>query len=78
MRLLFKNSYGKERVIAEVKDIDECFKEINKFLDEHNFKSYYTRVREEDGRLEFDVGSHTEFFYLEGMTWDEYINSKEK
>ena len=72
MKLIFQNSYGKERVIAEPTNKEEIFKEINKFLDDHNFKSYYTRVWEEDGRLAFDVGSYTEFFYVEGITFEEY------
>ena len=32
---------------------------------DNNFKSYYTRTWEENGRLKYDVGSHTEFFFLE-------------
>ena len=75
MKLIFKNSRGKERVIAEPSTAEEIFKEINKFLDDHNFKSYYTRVWEEDGRLKFDVGSHTEFFYVEGITFEEYAKT---
>ena len=55
---------------------EEVNKEINKFLDDHNFKSYYTRVWEENGRLVFDVGSHTEFFILEGMSFEEWSNGK--
>ena len=65
MKLIFQNSRGKERVIAEPQDKKEAVKEINKFLDDHNFKSYYTRIWEENGRLKYDVGSHTEFFFLE-------------
>ena len=75
MRLIFQNSRGIERVIAEPSNREECFKEINKFLDDHNFKSYYTRMWEEDGRLAIDVGSHTEFFYIEGLTFEEYTKS---
>ena len=44
MKLIFQNSRGEERVIAEPSDREEINKEINKFLDDHNFKSYYTRV----------------------------------
>ena len=65
MKLIFQNSRGEERVIAEPRNKKEAVKEINKFLDEHNFKSYYTRIWEENGRLKYDVGSHTEFFFLE-------------
>ena len=73
MKLYFQNSRGVERLIAEPLNKQEVNKEINKFLDDHNFKSYYTRVWEEDGRLVFDVGSHTEFFILEGMSFEEWI-----
>ncbi len=74
MKLYFQNSKGEERVIAEPTNREEVSKEIYKFLGEQKFKSYYTRVWEENGRLKFDVGSHTEFFYLEGMTYGEYVN----
>lgn len=77
LKLIFK-SKGKERVIAEPSDIDEVFKEINKFLEEHNFKSYYTRMWEENGRLKFDVGSYTEFFYVEGTTFEEACKNAKK
>ena len=71
VKLIFQNSRGEERVIAEPSNREEVNKEINKFLDDNNFKSYYTRVWEENGRLVFDVGSHTEFFILEGMSFEE-------
>lgn len=63
MKLIFENSYGEERVIAEVHSEEEVYKEINKFCDEHNFKSYYTRtwMRNNNEKV-FDVGSHSEFF----------------
>lgn len=72
MKLYFQNSRGKERLIAEPQNREEVHNEINKFLDNHNFKSYYTRVWEADGRLILDVGSHTEFFILEGMSFEEW------
>ena len=75
MKLFFKNGKGEERVIAEPSNREEVNNEINKFLDEHNFKSYYTRVWEADGRLILDVGSHTEFFILEGMNFEEWSKS---
>ena len=76
MKLYFQNSRGVERLIAELSNREEVVKEINKFLDDHNYKSYYTRVWEDDGRLVFDVGSHTEFFILEGMNFEEWTNNK--
>ena len=58
---------------------------IKKFLEEHNFKSYYTRIQREydnpyckvdktKSRYVFDVGSHTEFFILdtEGKQIEEF------
>ena len=72
MKLYFRSSNGKERIIAEPSNIEEVSKEIKKFINDHNFKSYYTRVWEENSRLKFDIGSYTEFFYLDGMTFEEY------
>ena len=76
MKLYFQNSRGVERLIAEPSNREEVVKEINKFLDDHNYKSYYTRVWEDNDRLVFDVGSHTEFFILEGMNFEEWSNNK--
>ena len=72
MKLYFHNSRGVERLIAEPSNREEVVKEINKFLNDHNYKSYYTRVWEDDGRLMIDVGSWSEFFYLEGMNFEEW------
>ena len=74
MKLFFQNSRGEERVIAEPSNREEVNKEINKFLDDHNFKSYYTRVWEENDRLIFDVGSWSEVFILDGMSFEEWSN----
>ena len=75
MKLIFQNSRGEERVIAEPHDKKEAVKEINKFLDDHNFKSYYMNVCEDDnGRLRIDVGSWSEFFYIEYMSLEEWAN----
>ena len=64
MKLYFENSQGKERVIAEVANEKEAYKEINKFCEERNFKIYYIRSWTQNGRKIYDVGSHTEFFHL--------------
>ena len=76
LELFFKNGKGEEKLIAEPLSREEVIKDINKFLDDHNFKSYYTRVWEENGRLKFDVGSWSEFFYLEGMDFEEWSRKK--
>lgn len=79
MVLLFQNSQGKERVIAEPTNKREVIEEINKFLDEHNYKSYYMNVYEyEEGKLRIDVGSWSEFFLVDGMSLKEWAdNGKE-
>ena len=74
MKLIFQNSRGEERVIAEPTNKEEISKEIDKFLDDHNFKSYYMNVCEDDnGRLRIDVGSWSEFFYIEYMSLEEWV-----
>lgn len=65
MKLIFENSYGVERVVADVQSEKEALAYIYKFCEERNFKVYYTRIWETNGRKHFDVGSHTEFFHLE-------------
>ena len=63
MKVYFENSKGKRRVIGEdANTSQEVMKIIQDFLDEHNYKSYYTRMWCKDGWTRFDVGSHTEFF----------------
>lgn len=67
MNLFFQNSLGNERLIAsDLSSKQECYDEINKFLDDHNFTSYYCREWKIKNRTFVDVGSHTEFFIIEG------------
>lgn len=77
MKLKFQSSNGNERVIAEVNDVNEALHEINKFLDEHNFKSYYTRTWHENNRVIMDVGSWSEFFILEPCTMEQMHKEQE-
>ena len=66
MKLYFENSRGEKRVISKPKTEEEAMKEIYKFCEDKNFKVYYVRTwRTPDGLKEYDVGSHTEFFYLD-------------
>ena len=64
-KVIFENSRKQEREIGTAADMNGAYKIINKFLDEYNFKSYYKRVWEENGRTKVDVGSWSEFFYVE-------------
>ena len=82
----FQNSENKEKVVGVATDTKEVMKIIQNFLDDHDFKSYYTRVwyHESDDKTWFDVGSHTEFFFVEGniysdmMKYDEEEKKKEE
>ena len=60
--LYFQRSNGEHRLLAM--DVTEAVahEEMQKFMDEHNFKSYYTRSWEKDGVKWYDVGSWSEFF----------------
>ena len=63
LKVIFQNCVGHEHEIGTAVDKKGAFRIIDKFLEEHNFKSYYKRVWEENGRTKVDVGSWTEFFY---------------
>ena len=63
-KVIFENSRHEEREIGTAVSMDDAYSVIDKFLDEHNFKSYYKRVLEENGRNKVDVGSWSEFFYI--------------
>ena len=65
-KLYFKNSVGEKRVIAEVPNEAEAMEEIYSFCNDRNFEIYYVRSWETpDGFIKYDVGSWSEFFYLE-------------
>lgn len=73
MKLIFQNSKKEERILAESDSLKECLDKMKEFLKEKNFTSYYQRTWEENGRLKIDVGSWTEFFFLEGISYEEYV-----
>ena len=60
--LYFQRSNGEHRLLAEDVTEDEAWREMKKFMNDHNFKSYYTNIWEEDGVKTYDVGSWSEFF----------------
>ena len=66
MKLYFENSYCKRRIIAEPQTEEEAWEEISKFCENRHFHIYYTRTwRSEEGLKVYDVGSWSEFFYLD-------------
>ena len=79
MKLYFEDSHKKERFVADVNSPEECSKAIKKFLKKYpNFKSYYTRVNFYDDKVQYDVGSWTEFFNLRGTTEEELKKVKKE
>jgi hypothetical protein len=65
MKLYFENSYGERRIIAEPETEETAMEAIHAFCDERNFRIYYVRSWiDEEGFKVYDVGSHTEFFFL--------------
>lgn len=66
MKLLFQNSSGEERVIADVDSQEDAVAEIKKFCDDRDFTIPYCRCcgdLDEDG-ITYDVGSWSENFRL--------------
>ena len=64
--LYFLSSYGEKRLIRESINPETAMGYINEYIAtlNPNFKVYYVRTWEEDGGIMYDVGSHTEFFWV--------------
>ena len=78
MKVYFKDSHGKKRLLKEVETKEGVWKVIQKFLDDHDFTSYYTRLWFADGYTWFDVGSHTEYFIVDENLMEQYENEQEE
>lgn len=73
MNVYFRDSHGKKRLLREnVATKEEAWKIMQKFMDDHDFKCYYTRIWYSDGYTWFDVGSHTEFFLIDDDLMEQY------
>ena len=82
MKVVFVNSKNILREIGQCSKRKEAFMIINKFLDEHDFKSYYMRtscIKDSDGNyIWIDVGSWSEFFRIYPENDEEWLEwSKE-
>ena len=60
----FGTRLEKSRIIGGADTIKECHQIIMKFLDDHDYKSYYQRMWVEGGKVVVDVGSWSEFFWI--------------
>lgn len=79
-RLWFQRNNGEEWFIADCANGKEVSIEVHKFLEKMNpdFKTYYTRVWEEEGKgVILDVGSWSEFFRWEGNINDYFSGSND-
>lgn len=79
MNLYFRDSYGAKRLIAPNLQLEkEIWIHIQKFLDDHNYKSYYTRMWYNDGYTWYDVGSHTEFFLVDANMMERHKDEQKE
>ena len=78
MNVYFRDSYGKKRFLQNAPTEDFVWKIIKKFLDDHGFTSYYTRVWYDDGYTWYDVGSHTEYFCVDANMMEQYEDEQEE
>ena len=78
MNVYFRDSHNKKRFLEEVTTKENAWKVIQRFMDNHNFTCYYTRIWFQDGYTWYDVGSHTEFFLVDENLMGQYENEQEE
>lgn len=79
MNVYFRDSHGEKRLLKEnVATKEDAWKVMRDFMDEHGFKSYYTRIWYKDGYTWHDVGSHTEYFLVDEDLMGQYENDNEE
>lgn len=65
IKLYFERTNNDLILISDkIVNMEDVWEEINDFLEDKNFKSYYKRMWQEDGYKKVDVGSYTEFFRI--------------
>lgn len=70
MKVYFKNSIGKEKLIGKAsckrgKAREKSNKIINEFLESKNYNAPYWRIMQHENNVHIDVGSWSEFFRVE-------------
>lgn len=81
MNVYFRDSKGEKRLLKEnVRTKESAIKIMQDFMDDHNFKSYYTRMwyNENNGYTWFDVGSHSEYFLVDKDLMKEYEDEQKE
>lgn len=64
--------------MSDVYTPEQAWKIMKKFMDDHNFTSYYTRIWFKDGYTWYDVGSHIEFFLVDENLMGQYEDEQEE
>ena len=64
--LYFIRSNGEKRLVKENVDKETAMNHMREYVASlnPNFQIYYFRYWEADGGTKYDIGSHTEFFWL--------------
>ena len=67
MKLYLKNRFEEMKLIGNPASNKEAIQMMYDFCEERNFKIYYIRSWKNKGKnmIQYDVGSHSEFFYLQ-------------
>lgn len=77
MKLFFRNSRNELKYIGTPETETEAYKMLREFLKEinPNYKIYYCRTYvNPEGTMIYDVGSHSEFFELQG--YEDNLNKR--
>ena len=64
--------------MSDVYTPEQVWKVMKKFMDDHNFTSYYTRTWFANGYTWYDVGSYTEYFLVDENLMEQYENEQEE
>ena len=64
MYKLYYGNHDNKELVTTVESEQEAFHAISKYIEEHNWKSYYLRVNYFGNTKMIDYGSHTRFFYI--------------
>ena len=67
MKLYLENRFEEMKLIGNPVSNKEAIQMMYDFCEERSFKVYYVRSwkNKEKNMIQYDVGSHSEFFYLQ-------------
>lgn len=78
MNVYFRDSCRNKRHIGTAETKEKAIQIMHKFMDERNFKSYYTRVWYDDGYTWFDVGSWSEYFLVDVNLMEDFESEQKE